>query len=570
MQIDVTLVITAFDRKDSLISLLEGLNKQTVSPEKFEIIIADDSAEMNIAEQALRCVKTRYCVSIVTTGLAYQVNGVSVARNMGIKMAKGSIIISLDDDCIPNPYLIEEHLSFHEKGYPVIVLGHRSESLDKLNQNKPISVSEEKAFRELICSASDQLNFFNFMTGNISLPKQIIMKSGMFNETFAQPGEHGWEDIELGYRLWHLGYRTVFARNALVYRPATEKEKEEKRASTNATQKAWNRFIDLQPLVPGIIEVFQAILQNRKEEAKELAEKVLNEDPKNHGILMRLGEIYLQDNDIESAYQCFSEAQNINMHHPFVHEKLGEISYRQGRYREALESFSQSLELDPNRPRSLYFVALSKNTFNGNNLFSQVCSRDVNVELGGGIFPTKIREEEQDDFINVDIMNWPLVDVLTDIKNPLPFPNETVNCIFSREVIEHLPYKALPKLIQECFRVLKHGGRLYLCCPDLEAIMALYDKKCLCIGNESADTNCPKCNGKALVSEDYWRSNLLGNQNDYGDEGMNDTHKNQISFSYLKSLLAEAGFTKIERDHSNKFYEAHKKIIKLSVNSLKP
>ena len=45
----------------------------------------------------------------------------------------------------------------------------------------------------------------------------------------GEQGEHGWEDIELGYRLWRQGYPTVFSRNALVYRPATEREKEEQR-----------------------------------------------------------------------------------------------------------------------------------------------------------------------------------------------------------------------------------------------------------------------------------------------------------------------------------------------------
>lgn len=159
MHIDATLVVTAFDRKDSLVRLLEGLNRQTASPESFEVIIADDSAEMNIAEHALSRVKTRYRVSVVKTGLPYEVNGVSVARNIGIKSAEGDIIISIDDDCLPNQYFIEEHLSFHKRGHPVIVLGHRSECLEKLDENRPISVTENKAMSELIAGASGMLTF---------------------------------------------------------------------------------------------------------------------------------------------------------------------------------------------------------------------------------------------------------------------------------------------------------------------------------------------------------------------------------------------------------------------------
>jgi len=570
IQPEASVVVTAFDRRDSLIGLLDALNKQSVSSETFEVIVGDDSAEMNIAEKAVSRVRARYGVAVVRTGLPYDVNGVSVARNMGIRLAKGDIVISIDDDCVPNRYFIEEHLSFHKRGYPLIMLGHRSECADKLNENRPVSVTENKSVLELIAGTSDQLNFLNFMTGNLSFPREIAVKAGLFNETFAQPVEHGWEDIEFGYRLWRLGYRTVFARNAVVYRPPTEKEKEERRSKTSATQKACKRFLELHPLVPSVNQFLEAFRQNRTGMAKETGAKVLKEDPENHGVLMTLGEIYLRDKDIEGAQTCFRKALEINRYHPAVHEKLGEIYYLQSRYKEALESFSQSLELDPNRTRSLYYVGQLKERFGDSQLFSQILSREINVELGGGIFPTKIRGESQDDFINVDIVNWLPVDVVADLRNPLPFADESVNNIFSREMIEHLPYRSLPRLMQESYRVLRHGGKLYLCCPDFEAIVALYDKRCNCVINKHADKNCPNCHGKAVVSEEYWRSNLSGNQDDYGDGGVNDTHKNQITYPYLKSVLEDTGFKMIERDTSNRYYEEHKRIIKLSVSCVKP
>lgn len=570
MQIKASVVVTAFDRKEALLKLLNGLNSQTAHSDEFEVIIADDSAEMNVADKALESIDTKYRISVVKTGLPYDVNGVSVARNMGIIRAIGDIIISIDDDCIPNRYFVEEHLLSHKTGYPVIVLGHRSEAFEKLSDKRPLSVTGEKALHELIAAASDQLNFFNFMTGNISFPKRIVMEAGLFDESFAQPGEHGWEDIELGYRLWRLGYRTIFSRNAFVYRPPTERIKEETRKRTNATRKALNRFIGLHPLTCQTKEFFEATRQNDNAKAKDIAVKILAEDPDNHGILVRLGEIYLSSNEIDNASACFQRALRINKHNPVVFEKLGETLYRQSQHEEALQSFIQALEFDPNRTRSLYYVALLKSIYRGNGLHDHILSRDINLELGGGIFPTKIRQEGQDDYINVDIMDWPSADMVADLRKPLPFPDESVNRIFSREVIEHLPFRSLSKLIQECFRVLKSRGELYICCPDFEAIMDLYDKKCVCIINGHADRNCPNCHGKALISEDCWRNNLLGHQSDYGDGSMNDTHKNQISFPYLNSLLTGAGFIKIERDYSNRFYDEQNRMIKLSVSSVKP
>jgi GT2 family glycosyltransferase len=564
-----SIVIPCFDRRDSLIRLLDSLNHQTVPDNTFEVIIGDDSAELDTAREALTTVKTQFPTTVVRTGLPYTVNGVSVARNMAIKSAEAPIIICIDDDCQPNRFFVEEHLRFHKPRNPLIVLGHRTEDSEKLNESQPVSITEKKSISELMGGAASLLNFNHFMTGNISFPKRIAFQAGLFNEDFAQPDEHGWEDIEFGYRLWKLGYRIVFARDALVYRPPTEKGKDRKRSETKATQKAYGRFIKIQPLIPLVNQFLQALAQRKISSAKDLAVQLLTKDPANHGILRHLADLLLQEEDLDSALACLESALAINPYHPLVYEKIGEITLRKADYSQTLKNLSCALELDPLRTKSLYFMALLrvKLADEGNALPP---SPGLNIELGGGMFPTKIRGEDQDDFISVDIFNWPTVDVVADLKNPLPFPNGCAANIFSREVLEHLPDNVLPDVIQECFRVLQPAGRLYVCCPDFEAIMSLYDKRCRCVVHGFADPECDRCKGRALVSENYWRANLLGNQIDYGDGGINDTHKNQITYPHLEGLLKNTGFVNIQRDFANKFYERHKTKIKLSVSCVKP
>ena len=137
-------------------------------------------------------------------------------------------------------------------------------------------------------------------------------------------------------------------------------------------------------------------------------------------------------------------------------------------------------------------------------------------------------------------------------------------------MIEHLPYQRLPGFIKECYRVLKSGGKIYLSCPDFERIMALYPKQCTCFDGQKADPACTACKGAAIMSHRYWRSNLLGDQNNYGDGGFNDTHKNQITYPMLASLLKEAGFVDVRRDRDNPYYEVEKRNIKMSVTCHKP
>ena len=95
-----SVVVTAFDREDSLRNLLEGLNCQSVGPHAFEVIIGDDSGDDCLGQKVLKDIRTDYETSSVRTGLPYEVNGVSIARNRGIEKARGKIIISIDDDCI--------------------------------------------------------------------------------------------------------------------------------------------------------------------------------------------------------------------------------------------------------------------------------------------------------------------------------------------------------------------------------------------------------------------------------------------------------------------------------------
>ncbi|MBW2018033.1 MAG: glycosyltransferase [Deltaproteobacteria bacterium] len=564
-----SIVVTAFDRIDSLSELLEALNHQTLSPDAFEVIIADDSGDWNTGEKALKAIHPQYETTLVRTGLPREVNGVSVARNLGIRKARAPIVISMDDDCLPNRFFVESHVRHHEKGYPHIVLGHRSEVKEKLEEEKPVSVTEEKAVAELILSASDLLNFSHFVTGNLSFPKKVVMEAGLFDESFAQPGEHGWEDIELGYRVWRRGYPTLFERNALVYRPGTEKEKEKKREVTGAIRKAQQRFFSIHPMIPWVQRLMESYRRKKYKTAEETARTILGQDPRNAGVLAMLGYIHIQQEDFSKALECFGATLALNPLNPFFLEQIGEVLYHQDEKREALQFFARALTLEPNRTRSLYFLAHLKELCREQGL-GELGGRKIHAELGGGIIPSKLRGEGQDDFISIDVMPWETADVVHDLADSIPFPEGSVYRLFSREMIEHLPYRTLPGFLRECFRVLEPGGTLYLCCPDFERLIAFYSRKCDCVSAGYAKPDCPRCHGEAVVSDDYWRENLCGRQEDYGDGGINGTHKNQITFHYLKALLEKTGFVNIQRDPSNRFYDEHERPLKLSLECKKP
>jgi len=80
----------------------------------------------------------------------------------------------------------------------------------------------------------------------------------------------------------------------------------------------------------------------------------------------------------------------------------------------------------------------------------------------------KVRYEQhkQGVFKNLNYLN---------LCKPLPYPDSSIEAIFSSHVFEHLFIDEVEKLIRECQRVLKPGGVCRVVVPDLEKIIALYN-----------------------------------------------------------------------------------------------
>lgn len=248
-----TVLITAYDRLPSMVEQLILLEQQTCPADKFEVIIVDDSGEVGTGNKAIQSARPKLNIRYLRTGLPREVNGVSIARNLGIKEAQSPLIISIDDDCLPHPHLIDEHLRTHQSRGNLIVLGSRSRIRDNLQKAPPIPPIEKRTRKELRRSQRGRLTFFDFKTGNISVSRNDFLQAGLFNENFAQKGEHGWEDIEMGYRMLRMRMQMTFNPDAMVFQIPTEPEKEKFRNQGGAYFRARDRFLSIHPELRPII-----------------------------------------------------------------------------------------------------------------------------------------------------------------------------------------------------------------------------------------------------------------------------------------------------------------------------
>lgn len=84
-------------------------------------------------------------------------------------------------------------------------------------------------------------------------------------------------------------------------------------------------------------------------------------------------------------------------------------------------------------------------------------------------------------WLNVDINCYRPDIRYLDAGKPYPFPDHSFDYIYTEHLFEHLSIEEQTIMLQECYRILKPGGRMRLAMPNLHFLMELYlhpDKEC--------------------------------------------------------------------------------------------
>jgi len=199
----VSVIIPTYNRKKVLKRCLETLFNQNFSKDDYQIVLVDngstDGTEKMIKKLSPPC---------DFLFLREERKGPHIARNLGIKHAKGEIIIFVDSDILTPPDFIKEHVKFHQiYGEKVIVSGPTVRTSNLMDDFSDIEKrkKEEKFFN---------LSGPSFITSNLSVRKKYLTKVGGFDEDFEGLGWHDWE---LGYRLTKIGLFAKRNVNAIVY-----------------------------------------------------------------------------------------------------------------------------------------------------------------------------------------------------------------------------------------------------------------------------------------------------------------------------------------------------------------
>jgi GT2 family glycosyltransferase/glycosyltransferase involved in cell wall biosynthesis len=196
----ITVVIATYDRPQLLATCLDGFCSQTVDKELFEVVVIDDGSPGGDTGAVVGAFADR----LRLCHLRIEHAGRSAAKNVGVFLASGDLLLFFDDDDRPQVRLLEEHLLAHrEQPAPnVAILGH-TEWAPELSVTPFmyfLTDVDRLLFSYPSLTEGTSLTWQCFWEGRISCKRSFLMRHGLHDQRLAYS-----IDVELGWRLARHG-----------------------------------------------------------------------------------------------------------------------------------------------------------------------------------------------------------------------------------------------------------------------------------------------------------------------------------------------------------------------------
>lgn len=218
----LSVILTTYNRNDLLDQVLNGFTNQNCDKQLFELVVIDDGSN-----PSAQTVADKYRDRINVVYLHQENAGLAAARNNGIACANGEILLFSDDDDIPSPQLVAEHIKSHQ-AHPepnIAVLG-------RLDWNKNLKITPMMDYITGVggeyfgYSQMEHNHFYDvwkWWGGLISAKKKLLQSiDGPFDTNLR----FGYEDTELACRMLHRNIKILYNKNAQshIIRPINFKE----------------------------------------------------------------------------------------------------------------------------------------------------------------------------------------------------------------------------------------------------------------------------------------------------------------------------------------------------------
>lgn len=210
-----SVIIPTYNRRAALERTLDGILEQSVGHEAYEVIVVDDGSKDDTSRLMATLLEGAPNLTYIRND---QNKGRAATRNDGIRVARGEIVILLDDDNVPVRGLVEAHRRRHEEspGTRLVVMGNVRFAPEVVQGSNFARFLQSRYLGSRPPRSRARLDYENLPgrclgTGNCSMRRSELLTIGLLDERFRF---YGGEDEYLGQCLTRAGARIVFEENA--------------------------------------------------------------------------------------------------------------------------------------------------------------------------------------------------------------------------------------------------------------------------------------------------------------------------------------------------------------------
>lgn len=240
----VAIVSILHQKAEVIASFLRSVYRQSYTGTITVVLVDDCSPDQSAAEVERFVAQASGQAPHVTVRVVRNPAnlGNCASRNRGLAAVEADIYVVVDCDCLLNRDFVAAHVYEHSFEPAEVVIGpFNIESGDRdadavvaALESDPVQVEKEMKLQDDI----QRNGFLNCITRNFSIKRRTMGDEPLFDEDFSysrKPGSgFGWEDVEMGYRLYAKGSHIAYTRHAFsVHRshPSAMEEARKVRAS---------------------------------------------------------------------------------------------------------------------------------------------------------------------------------------------------------------------------------------------------------------------------------------------------------------------------------------------------
>ena len=194
---NISIIVPVFNGGNTFRKCVSSLLELDYPNEKLQIILIDDGSTDGTG-QWLIDQKLRPYFKIITHD---ENMGRASARNSGIKIARGYIIIFLDADMVAKPDFAKQHVTAILKPGVVAVSGLVTADPNERKTALQYYLFEYRKRGAKQFGEKDPIPFNYLITNNMSVKCDAVKECGLFDEGYVG---YGGEDTDYAIRLWQL------------------------------------------------------------------------------------------------------------------------------------------------------------------------------------------------------------------------------------------------------------------------------------------------------------------------------------------------------------------------------